>query len=107
VLVAGAAMRGSWRAADVGIGSSCCCRAALVGGAHCVGPVAARALAFPIGFLYFACRSGRAQPFLQGATTAAVSVLLHASDVSALIEGNLVTIPPTVRDRAGCAGQRS
>ena len=109
VLVAGAAM--AWlvaRAADVGIGQQLLLPVLLWSAALTVlGPVAARALAFPIGFLYFAVPVWDVlNPFLQAATTAAAGVLLDLTDISALIEGNDVTIPAgRFVIATGCAGQ--
>lgn len=71
-----------------------------------LGPAAARALAFPLGFLYFAIPVWDfVTPFLQAATTAVSGALVAASGVPALIEGNFVTIPAGHFEiAAGCAG---
>ena len=70
------------------------------------GPAAARALAFPLGFLYFAIPIWDfINPFLQAATTAVVGVMLAVTGVPSLVEGNIVTIPAGRFEIAGgCAG---
>ena len=108
ILVAGAAA--GWllaRAADVGIGQEILLPVPLWGATLTVfGPVAARALAFPLGFLYFAIPIWDfVNPFLQAATTAVVGAMLVVTGVPSLVEGNIVTIPAGRFEIAGgCAG---
>ena len=108
IVVAGAAA--GWllaRAADVGIGQEILLPVLLWGATLTVfGPVAARALAFPLGFLYFAIPIWDfVNPFLQAATTAVVGALLAVTGVTSLVEGNIVTIPAGRFEIAGgCAG---
>jgi exosortase A len=108
ILLAGVAA--GWllaRAADVGIGQEILLPVLLWGTALTVfGPAAARALAFPLGFLYFAIPIWDfVNPFLQAATTAVVGALLALTGVTSLVEGNIVTIPAGRFEIAGgCAG---
>jgi hypothetical protein len=75
------------RAADVGIGQEILLPVLLWSATLTVfGPAAARALAFPLGFLYFAIPIWDfVNPFLQAATTAVVGVMLAVTGVPRLI----------------------
>jgi exosortase A len=108
VLVAGAAF--GWllaRAADVSLGQEVMLPVLLWTAALTVfGSAAARALAFPLAFLYFAVPIWDfLNPLLRAATTMVSGALLDLTGVPALIEGNLVTIPAgRFEIAAGCAG---
>jgi exosortase A len=96
------------RSIDVVIGQEIMLPVLLWGAALTVfGGRAARALLFPLGFLYFAIPVwDYLNPLLQSATTTMVGAWIGASGVPALIEGNLVTIPAgQFIIASGCAGQ--
>jgi exosortase A len=108
LLVGGAAF--GWlvaRAADVSLGQEVMLPVLLWAAAlTAFGRAAARALAFPLAFLYFAVPIWDfVNPLLRTATTLVSGALLDLTGVPALIEGNLVTIPAgRFEIAAGCAG---
>lgn len=67
---------------------------------------AARRLAFPVLFFYFALPALEHLQFIfQAITVFAASVLVHLADIPALVEGNFVQIPQGVFEIAGgCSG---
>ena len=76
------------------------------GAAGAMGPAAARVLAFPMGYLYFAIPIwGSINTQLQSLTTFGVSLMIRATGVPAFIEGNHVHIPAgTFEIAGGCSG---
>src|SRR5690606_19531172 len=70
------------------------------------GKAAARALAWPIGFLYFALPQWwLLNGLLQRLTTAAVTLMIDLTGLPAYVEGNFIHVPEGVFEVAsGCAG---